>query len=83
MPIYEIVCNVCKRNSEVLVMGSDPNMPCPHCGSLETNKIMSPTSSLTGSESQGLPGPRDTGCCGSSPARASNCAGPGSCCGRS
>jgi hypothetical protein len=29
-----------------------------------------------------MPGLGDTACCGSSPGQASNCAGPGSCCGR-
>jgi hypothetical protein len=43
---------------------------------------MSATSSLTGRTAAGLPGPGDTGCCGSHPGHA-GCAGPGSCCGKS
>ena len=82
MPIFEVACNDCGLTGEVLVVGSDPKMPCPHCGSLQTEKMMSPTSSLTGREGHALPGAQDTGCCGSRPGQATNCAGPGSCCGR-
>jgi putative FmdB family regulatory protein len=82
MPIFEIQCNDCGYNGEVLVMGSDRDTACPSCGSRQTQKLMSPTSSLTGREGQALPGTGDTACCGSRPGQASNCSGPGSCCGR-
>ena len=79
MPIFDIRCNNCGRTAEVLVMYDDGDMACPSCGSRQTVKLMSPTSSLTGREGQALPGARDTACCGSRPGEASNCSGPGSC----
>jgi putative FmdB family regulatory protein len=82
MPIFDIRCNNCGRTAEVLVMSVEGDMACPSCGSLQTVKLMSPTSSLTGREGQALPGARDTACCGSRPGEASNCSGPGSCCGQ-
>jgi len=81
MPIFEIKCLDCGREGEVLVMSGDAGLVCPACGSGNTEKLLSPTSSLTGRAPQGLPGPSDHTCCGSSPSQA-GCAGPGSCCGR-
>lgn len=80
MPIFEIDCNHCRYCGEVIVMNSGDPLICPNCGSTDTNKLMSATSSLTGKNGQGLPGPGDTACCGQSPGHA-GCAGPGSCCG--
>jgi putative FmdB family regulatory protein len=82
MPIFDIRCNNCGRTAEVLVMCDDGDMACPSCGSRQTVKLMSPTSSLTGREAQSFPGAHDTACCGSRPGEASNCSGPGSCCGQ-
>lgn len=81
MPLFDIQCRACGRISEVLVFHADAPIPCPACGSEETGRLMSPTSSLTGKTGQGLPGHGDTTCCGGSPA-AGSCAGPGSCCGK-
>lgn len=81
MPIYEIHCSDCGYDGEVLVLGSEEKLECPECGGANTQKVMSPTSSLTGRTGQKLPGPGDTACCGSAPGHA-GCAGPGSCCGR-
>ena len=81
MPIYEIECRDCGRKQEVLVFNADSMLTCPECGSADTEKLMSATSSLTGRNGQEFPGPADHTCCGSSPAQA-DCAGPGSCCGK-
>jgi putative FmdB family regulatory protein len=81
MPIYELRCNACGAESEVLAKAGETLPPCPACGSAATEKLMSAPSSLTGRTSAGLPGPGGTGCCGSTPGHA-GCAGPGSCCGR-
>jgi len=81
MPIFEIACSHCGFSGETIVLTADAPLTCPACGSEETRKLMSATSSLTGKAPQGLPGASDTGCCGRSPATAS-CAGPGSCCGK-
>jgi putative FmdB family regulatory protein len=81
MPIFEIACRQCGRRGEVLVICDDTPLACPHCGSAETDKLMSVTSSMTGRAVQPLPGPGDTTCCGSNPAQ-TQCAGPGSCCGK-
>ncbi len=81
MPIYEISCADCRYTGEVIVLKAGDPLQCPACSSLNTQKLLSATSSLTGKTSQHLPGPGDTGCCGHSPAEAA-CAGPGSCCGK-
>ncbi len=81
MPIYDILCRACGKNSEALVIRSDDSLICPGCGSPSVTRLMSTPSSLTGREPKRMPGPGDTGCCGSSPGHA-HCAGPGSCCGR-
>jgi putative FmdB family regulatory protein len=81
MPIYEIVCHRCRYTGEVIVLNSSDPVTCPGCGSVDTQKLMSPTSSMTGKTGPSVPGPGDTGCCGQSPGH-SGCAGPGSCCGR-
>lgn len=81
MPIYDIVCQCCGQENEVLITGSEGGLPCPACGSTDTLKRISPTSSLTGAARQSHPGPGDTACCGSTPS-AAGCAGPGSCCGK-
>ncbi|HID98417.1 MAG TPA: zinc ribbon domain-containing protein [Thermodesulfobacteriaceae bacterium] len=82
MPIYEYLCEDCRAVNEVLVFTSMRDIKCPACGSERLTKLMSATSSSTGSSASRLPGHGDTGCCGSRPGEASNCAGPGSCCGK-
>ena len=81
MPIYEIFCENCGYTGEVLVLDSSSALICPACSGPNTKKLMSATSSLTGSNPQAYPGPLDTACCGSRPEEA-GCAGPGSCCGK-
>ena len=82
MPIYDIQCLNCRQTGEVLVTTRDAPLVCPECGSGDTVKVMSATSSLTGrTGGPRLPGPADTGCCGSHPGEA-GCADPGSCCGK-
>ncbi len=81
MPIYDINCRTCGKNSEVLVLSSNDRLVCPACGSADTARLMSATSSLTGRNVKDFPGTGDTACCGSTPAHA-GCAGPGSCCGK-
>lgn len=81
MPIFEIACSECGYTGELIVMIHDHRLKCPECTSAKVDKLMSPTSSLTGKTTQQVPGAGDTGCCGQSPVQAS-CAGPGSCCGK-
>lgn len=81
MPIRDIRCNACGREAEVILIASGESPSCPDCGSSDVTVVMSATSSRTGHAAQGLPGPADTGCCGSRPGTG-GCAGPGSCCGR-
>lgn len=82
MPIFEIACGQCNYTGEVIITSVQDALACPACGSHNTQKLMSATSSLTGKSAQHLPGPGDTTCCGQSPGQGS-CAGPGSCCGKS
>jgi putative FmdB family regulatory protein len=81
MPIFDIHCHRCGYRGEALVLSLDSPLECPACGGFQPEKLMSPTSSLSGSSRRHMPGPKDHGCCGSRPAEAA-CAGPGSCCGR-
>ena len=81
MPLYDFLCNDCGKVSEILLNISQDNPNCPSCGSSNMKKMLSATSSLSGSATNKFPGPGDTACCGSSPSQA-GCAGPGSCCGK-
>ena len=81
MPIYDVICRACGKKSEVLVISSSDQLICAACGSADTTRLMSATSSLTGRNAKDFPGPGDTACCGSTPSHA-GCAGPGSCCGK-
>lgn len=81
MPIYDIQCVSCGNKSELLIRNANGVLICPDCGSVQTTRLMSTTSSLTGRTARDIPGPKDTACCGSNPAQA-QCAGPGSCCGK-
>ncbi len=81
MPIHEITCLDCGYSGEVLTLKAGDMPPCPDCRGGRVELRLSAPSSLTGKNPQSLPGPSDTGCCGSRPAQA-GCAGPGSCCGK-
>ncbi|MFZ3047567.1 MAG: zinc ribbon domain-containing protein [Desulfatirhabdiaceae bacterium] len=81
VPIYDVICHSCGKNSEVLVISRNDLLICPNCGSTQTTRLVSATSSLTGRNVKNFPGPKDTACCGSNPSQA-HCAGPGSCCGK-
>jgi putative FmdB family regulatory protein len=80
MPIFEFLCEECGATSEVL-LAADELPSCKKCGSANLRKLLSATSTLSGSAGRGIPGPGDTSCCGTSAADA-GCAGPGSCCGK-
>ena len=80
MPIYDISCPACGYRGEVIRQRAEDAPACPQCGAA-SEKLLSPTSSLTGKAAAGMPGPADHGCCGSRPGQA-GCAGPGSCCGK-
>ncbi len=41
MPIYEFKCDDCGKEFEELVFGSEPDVPCPACGSKKTARLMS------------------------------------------
>ena len=81
MPIYEYTCTDCGAPSEKLVMNAGEQLQCDHCGGTRLQRRLSRTANYSGASRSGLPGPKDTGCCGTSPAMA-DCAGPGSCCGK-
>lgn len=79
MPIFDISCTECGFAGEVIMTSG--KLACPSCGSGNVERLLSVPSSLTGRQGTSLPGPGDTGCCGTSPSKA-GCAGPGSCCGK-
>lgn len=81
MPILEMQCRDCGCTGEVITLSATDAVRCPSCGSENTARLMSATSSMTGKAHADLPGAGDTGCCGSSPGTR-GCAGPGSCCGK-
>lgn len=81
MPIYEFLCVSCGQVSEHLVFGEQDAIRCAACGANELRRILSVSSSASGTKNPGrLPGSGDTACCGSSPT-AGGCI-PGSCCGK-
>ena len=80
MPIFEYRCDGCGEIFEAIQFGAASAPQCPFCGATETQKVLSASSSYSGGSRQGIPGPKDTGCCGQAPG-ASGCV-PGSCCGR-
>lgn len=81
MPIYEFLCTSCGQVSEHLVLGEREVIRCSACGAHEMKRILSVSSSASGTKESGrFPGPGDTACCGSSPS-AGGCI-PGSCCGK-
>ena len=82
MPIFEFKCKDCDKISEIIVFGADDTPACGFCNSHNLEKLLSAHASVSGPVKNNMPGPGDTACCGSSPGQASNCAGPGSCCGR-
>lgn len=81
MPMYDIHCEHCGKSGEILVAHANAPLICPSCGSTDTRRLLSATSSLTGKSTRSVPGAGDTTCCGSAPDVA-GCAGPGSCCGK-
>jgi len=81
MPIFEYVCSDCGEISEILLTSTTDLANCTSCGSRKRKKLFSAHAAVSGSSASHMPGPGDTACCGSSPGQA-NCAGPGSCCGK-
>ena len=81
MPLFDFLCLECGQVSETLLTGASEAPACNGCGSRKLKRLLSAPSSLSGVSRNSLPGPGDTACCGSTPAQAAGCAGPGSCCG--
>ena len=81
MPIHEILCGECGYLGEAITLRANEPVACPTCGSTQASRMISASSPLSGKTAMNLPGPRDRGCCGNSPAT-SGCAGPGTCCGK-
>ncbi|MDO8282075.1 MAG: zinc ribbon domain-containing protein [Thermodesulfovibrionia bacterium] len=52
MPIYEYICNDCKKRFSLLrsILDSDNNPACTACGSLKVNKLISSFSTSSTSE---------------------------------
>ena len=81
MPLFDYHCEACGKVNEILVSSTSEPLNCSYCGSSDVKKLISAHSSLSGAPSTRLPGAGDTGCCGSHPYQ-TDCAGPGSCCGK-
>ena len=65
MPIYEYKCEKCENFFEELVIGDrDKKIPCPACGSSETQKCMSAIGSISMKSSGGMPSCASGGGCG-------------------
>jgi putative FmdB family regulatory protein len=41
MPLYEYLCKSCGSKFEELVSGNEQAVPCPHCKSADTLKLIS------------------------------------------
>jgi len=59
MPLYEYQCKKCEKRFEALVSfrNSDKPAECPHCGSKDTEKLLSTFCASMGSSA------KDTPCC--------------------
>jgi putative FmdB family regulatory protein len=44
MPVYEFECEDCARRFEELTASDTRSLPCPHCGSDRTRRLISPVS---------------------------------------
>ncbi|RUM92059.1 MAG: zinc ribbon domain-containing protein [Thermodesulfatator sp.] len=72
MPIYEFICNKCKKNFEDFVLSSQKikEVKCPSCGSDDIQKQFSMfscrSSSSLGGFSSGMSSPATPGGCGGS-----------------
>lgn len=55
MPLYEYQCTKCDEKFETLVSFRELDNPvkCPHCGSEETDKLLSTFSASVGSSGMG------------------------------
>jgi len=81
MPLFDYQCLDCGSECEILITGSKAQLRCQTCQSTHLKKMIVPPSSLSGTSMSKFPGPGDTACCGSNATKA-DCAGPGSCCGK-
>jgi putative FmdB family regulatory protein len=51
MPIYEYRCAACgKRSSSLLKSHSEPDPPCPHCGSRDVRRLVSTFATMRSEE---------------------------------
>jgi putative FmdB family regulatory protein len=77
MPIYEYRCKSCETVYEELVTGDrDKKIPCPSCGSRESEKIMSVIGGIAMGKSSSGPACGSTSCASASACAASG----GGCC---
>ncbi|MDO4840829.1 MAG: zinc ribbon domain-containing protein [Desulfovibrionaceae bacterium] len=75
MPMYEFRCNKCSKNFEELA-SADEKVTCPHCGSTDTERLMSACCCMSGSGSgSGAESSHSSGggCCGCSGGHCSTC----------
>ena len=76
MPIFEYRCQKCEKFFEELVSGDrNKKMPCPACGSLETEKLMSAIGGIAMGKMSSGPACGSTSC-----ASAASCAASGHAC---
>lgn len=77
MPIFEYRCQKCGNDFEELVSGDrNKQIPCPSCGSEQTEKLMSVIGGISMGRGSGAPA------CAANCAGASACAASGgACCG--
>jgi len=40
MPVWDFVCYNCNKDFEELVKSNQKDVPCPHCKSLNTKKLL-------------------------------------------
>ena len=59
MPIFEVHCHHCGHQGELLVLSAEAPMACPTCGAANPEKLMSPSSPLSGNSRSRTPGPKD------------------------
>ncbi len=72
MPMYEFHCKKCDENFEELASQNE-TVPCPSCGSQDTERLMSACCCITGDGAGASDGGHSSGC-GCSGCSGGNCA---------
>ena len=72
MPMYEFQCKKCGESFEELASTTE-TVPCPHCGSRETERLMSACCCMSGDGGSGAGSSAHSSSCGCSGCSGGHC----------